>query len=165
MQCTVHPKVAEIVKDKKKSQKDNKIDLHRLSYVMRSIGQNPTDNEVDELFKKYKTGDNEIDLDGATKCGNDFADKMNAGGTDHKKALLEAFTVFDQKDQGTGKNTGNVSSGEIKHIISNLIIDNLEEVEVEELIAEVDPDGKGVIDYKEFVEVIFKPIDKMMQEA
>ena len=47
---------------------------------------------------------------------------------------------------------------EVRHIISNLGIDGLSEEELDEMIAEVDPDGSGVINYKEFVKKIFAPI-------
>ena len=47
---------------------------------------------------------------------------------------------------------------EVRHIISNLGIDGLAEEELDEMIAEVDPDGSGVINYKEFVKRIFAPI-------
>tara|TARA_B100000768_G_scaffold84547_1_gene79952 strand:+ start:228 stop:386 length:159 start_codon:yes stop_codon:yes gene_type:complete len=46
----------------------------------------------------------------------------------------------------------------VRHIISNLGIDGLSEEELDEMIAEVDPNGSGVINYKEFVKRIFAPI-------
>lgn len=58
-----------------------------LGYVMRSIGQNPSDKEVEELFKQHKLDETNIDYDGAVKCGNAFAEKM--GSVDHKKMLLD----------------------------------------------------------------------------
>ena len=47
---------------------------------------------------------------------------------------------------------------EVRHIISNLGIDHLEEEELDEMLAEVDPHGTGVINYKDFVKKIFAPI-------
>lgn len=64
-----------------------KINSVDLGYVMRSIGQNPTDKEVDELFKQHKLDEANIDYDGSVKCGNAYADKM--GTVDHKKMLLD----------------------------------------------------------------------------
>lgn len=49
-------------------------------------------------------------------------------------------------------------SSEVRHLINGLVIDNFQEEELDEMMAEVDPDGQGVIDYKKFVEVIFAPV-------
>eukprot|EP00320_Phaeocystis_rex_P020496 CAMPEP_0119069500 /NCGR_PEP_ID=MMETSP1178-20130426/19650_1 /TAXON_ID=33656 /ORGANISM="unid sp, Strain CCMP2000" /LENGTH=167 /DNA_ID=CAMNT_0007051269 /DNA_START=21 /DNA_END=524 /DNA_ORIENTATION=+ len=142
------------VEKKEKEKKDGLVTEHHLGYILRSIGQNPTEAQVKQFFAKYAKGD-KIDLDGANKAGADMFEAM--AGVDHAKALEEAFTVFDQRAQDTGALTGNVSSGEVRHIISNLGIDNLTEEELDELIAEVDPQGSGVISYKEFVKKIFAP--------
>ena len=147
------------VEKKEKESKDGLVTELQLGYVLRSVGMNPTDKEVKDLFSKYAKGD-KIDLDGANKAGSDMNDKM--AGVDHAKQLEEAFTVFDQKNQETGALTGMVSTGEVKHIINNLGIDNITEEEVDEMMAEVDPHGTGVIDYKEFTKLIFKPVDKMI---
>ena len=53
---------------------------------------------------------------------------------------------------------------EVRHIISNLGIDGLAEEELDEMIAEVDPNGSGVINYKDFVKRIFAPIPPVSEE-
>jgi len=55
-------------------------------------------------------------------------------------------------------------SSEVRHIISNLGIDGLSEEELDEMIAEVDPNGSGVINYKDFVKRIFAPIPPVSEE-
>jgi len=142
---------------KEKEKKDGLVSEPNLGYILRSVGQNPTDAQVKEFFVKYSKADKPgVDLEGTIKAGGDMFEAM--AGVDHAKALEEAFTVFDQKAQDTGALTGNVSSSEVRHIISNLGIDGLAEEELDEMIAEVDPDGSGVINYKEFVKRIFAPI-------
>ena len=125
------------------------------------MGQIPTDAQVKEFFVKYSK-DGKVDLEGAIKAGGDMHEAM--AGVDHAKALEEAFTVFDQRAQDTGALTGNVSSSEVRHIISNLGIDGLSEEELDEMIAEVDPNGSGVINYKDFVKRIFAPIPPVSEE-
>ena len=52
----------------------------------------------------------------------------------------------------------------MRHIISNLGIDGLAEEELDEMIAEVDPNGSGVINYKDFVKRIFAPIPPVSED-
>ena len=74
------------------------IDKHTLSVIMRSLGQNPTNDEVTELFNQEAAGGSKIGLDKVLKIGAEFEAKMNS--TDQHAALKEAFAVFDKDKKG-----------------------------------------------------------------
>jgi len=119
---------------------DGTIDSSELGTVMRSLGQNPTENELVDMI-------NEVDADG-NGCI-DFeefiqmmAKKMQD--TDSEQELREAFRVFDRDGNGF------ISAGELRHVMTNLG-EKLTDDEVDEMIREADLDGDGLVNYEEFV--------------
>mmetsp|Transcript_44859 Transcript_44859/g.71619 ORF Transcript_44859/g.71619 Transcript_44859/m.71619 type:complete len:205 (+) Transcript_44859:71-685(+) len=114
-----------------------------LGTVMRSLGQNPSDQELTDLVE-------EVDIDGNGEI--DFqefllmmAKKMNA--VDSEQEIREAFKVFDKEG------TGSISSAYLRHIMTTMG-DRLSDDEVDEMIQEADIDGDGDIDYDEFVKML-----------
>jgi uncharacterized tellurite resistance protein B-like protein len=47
---------------------------------------------------------------------------------------------------------------ELRHVIANLGV-QVDEDEIDEMMAEADGDGDGQIDYNEFVQVILRPLN------
>ena len=45
------------VEKKEKEKKDGLVTEHNLGYILRSIGQNPTEAQVKQFFAKYAKGD------------------------------------------------------------------------------------------------------------
>ncbi|VDI64645.1 Hypothetical predicted protein [Mytilus galloprovincialis] len=118
---------------------DGTISSAELGVVMRSLGQNPSDQELTDLV-------NEVDIDGNGII--DFqefltmmAKKMKD--TDTEEEIREAFRVFDKDGSGS------ISANDLRHIMTNLG-DKLPDEEVDEMIQEADLDGDGQIDYIEF---------------
>ncbi|RWW20025.1 hypothetical protein GW17_00015880 [Ensete ventricosum] len=114
-----------------------------LGTVMRSLGQNPTEAELQDMI-------NEVDADGNGTI--DFPEFLNLMArkmkdTDSEEELKEAFRVFD-KDQN-----GFISAAELRHVMTNLG-EKLTDEEVDEMIREADVDGDGQINYEEFVKVM-----------
>ncbi len=119
------------------------ITTKELGTVMRSLGQNPTEAELQDMI-------NEVDADGNGTI--DFPEFLNLMArkmkdTDSEEELKEAFRVFD-KDQN-----GFISAAELRHVMTNLG-EKLTDDEVDEMIREADVDGDGQINYEEFVKMM-----------
>ncbi|VAH41967.1 unnamed protein product [Triticum turgidum subsp. durum] len=132
---------------------DGCITTKELGTVMRSLGQNPTEAELQDMI-------NEVDADGNGTI--DFPEFLNLMArkmkdTDSEEELKEAFRVFD-KDQN-----GFISAAELRHVMTNLG-EKLTDEEVDEMIREADVDGDGQINYEEFVKVMMAKHTQMEQE-
>jgi calmodulin len=122
---------------------DGTITTKELGTVMRSLGQIPTEAELQDMI-------NEVDSDGNGII--DFpefltmmARKMKD--TDNEEDIREAFKVFDRDGDGF------ISAAELRHVLTNLG-EKLKGEEVDMMIREADIDGDGQINYKEFVEMM-----------
>ena len=116
------------------------ITTKELGTVMRSLGQNPTEAELQDMI-------NEVDTSG--KGTIDFPDflsmlALRMKDADSSDDIREAFRVFDKNDNGF------ISAAELRHIMTNLG-EKLTDEEAEEMIREADVNGDGVINYEEFV--------------
>lgn len=122
---------------------DGSITTKELATVIRSLGQNPTEAEIQDMI-------NEVDTDGnGTIDFREFLDLMahKMKDFDSDEELREAFKVFD-KDQN-----GYISAAELRHVMINLG-EKLTEEEVEMMIKEADTDGDGQVNYEEFVRMM-----------
>merc|ERR1712216_432622 len=112
-----------------------------LGTVLRSLGQNPTDEQLRDM------------LDGLD-CYNgfiDFPEFLSIMGPlmqdyDEVEELIEAFKVFDKGENGL------ISHAEARYILSNLG-DALTDPEADEIIMEVDY-GNGEINYEELARLL-----------
>lgn len=119
------------------------ITVKELGTAMRALGQNPTENEVQEMI-------NEVDANGNGII--DFAEFLNLYATHMKDPfseaeLQEAFATFDRDGNGQ------ISKDELMHIMTNLG-EKLSDGEIAAMIQDADVDGNGMINYKEFVRMI-----------
>ncbi|KAH7445583.1 hypothetical protein KP509_01G015900 [Ceratopteris richardii] len=122
---------------------DGNITMLELGTVMRSLGQDPTDAELQEMI-------NEVDADrNGTIDFPEFLGLMarKLKDTDSEEELREAFKVFD-KDQN-----GYISAAELRSVMANLG-EKLTDEEVDEMIREADIDGDGQVNYEEFVKMM-----------
>ncbi|KAI8504261.1 PREDICTED: calmodulin-A-like [Branchiostoma belcheri] len=125
------------------------IDTGDLGYIMRAMGQNPTEQEVQDMV-------NEVDLDqSGTIDFNEFMSVMahKLLETDHAEMLRVAFRVFDKDGNGY------IDSGELRHVMTHLG-EKLSEGEVDEMIRLADVDGDGQLCYDEFVNLMKPKRDK-----
>merc|ERR1712093_680156 len=81
-----------------------------LGTVMRSLGQNPTEAELQDMI-------NEVDADGSGTI--DFPEFLNLMAkkmkdTDSEEEIKEAFKVFDKDGNGF------ISAAELRHVMTNL---------------------------------------------
>ncbi|EEA21351.1 hypothetical protein TMatcc_009247 [Talaromyces marneffei ATCC 18224] len=122
---------------------NGEITADELREVMRSLGQNPTESELQDIV-------NELDVDRTgTIDFDEFLTMMVHKGkaTDEEAELRAAFEVFDQDGSGT------ISADEMRRVMKS-IGEDLTDAEIEEMIKEADTDGDGTIDYQEFVHLM-----------
>nr|BBB18812.1 calcium indicator protein OeNL(Ca2+)-18u [synthetic construct] len=122
---------------------DGTITTKELGTVMRSLGQNPTEAELQDMI-------NEVDADGnGTIYFPDFLTMMarKMKDTDSEEEIREAFRVFDKDGNGY------ISAADLRHVMTNLG-EKLTDEEVDEMIREADIDGEGQVNYEEFVQMM-----------
>jgi calmodulin len=116
------------------------ITITELKDVMRSLGQNPTDSELQRMILSVDdNGDNEIDFE-------EFLILMSSNKPskeDPDRELKDAFKVFDSDGSGS------ISKSEVKKLLKQLG-QNLSDAELDAMMDEVDTDGNGEIDFEEF---------------
>eukprot|EP00435_Cladocopium_sp_Y103_P020388 s3188_g5.t1 len=123
--------------------KDDRLSLKEFGTLLSSLGQNPTEQELQEWIG----GDGEHD---ASRIDfHTFLSLMSRKlkETDTEEELIEAFKVFDRDRDGF------ISGGELRASMTNLG-ERLNDTEVDEMIREADQDGDGLINYDEFVRMM-----------
>jgi len=122
---------------------DGTISTSELAEAMKSLGQNPSDGEIQDMI-------NEVDVDQSGTVDFDEFLKMmttETKGVDFEQEMRSAFDVFDKDGSGT------ISPEEIFKLMTSLG-ENLSEDDIKSMVKEVDKNGDGSIDYEEFVSFI-----------
>lgn len=116
---------------------DGFITTKELGNVMRSLRQNPTEAELQDMI-------NEIDVDGDGRI--DFpeflalmTDKLEFN--DSEEEIQEAFKIFDKDGNGF------ISAEEMREVIM-AFDETMTVAEIDEMIADADLDGDGQLDYE-----------------
>lgn len=125
---------------------DGTITTKELSTVMRSLGQNPTDAEVQDMI-------NEVDVDGSGSMEfPEFCVMMvkKMAESDTENEVREAYRVFDKEREGF------ITRSELRMIFAALP-EKLTEEEIEEMLEAADEDGSGRIEYEEFRLMLGQP--------
>ncbi|EOY11087.1 hypothetical protein QUC31_009676 [Theobroma cacao] len=122
---------------------DGCITMEELAIAIKSLDENPTEEELQNMI-------NEVDTDGNGTI--EFGEFLNLMARKMKEAeaeeeLKEAFRVFD-KDQD-----GYISPFELRQVMINLG-EKLTDEEIEQMIREADLDGDGQVNYEEFVRMM-----------
>merc|ERR1712172_143466 len=122
---------------------DGAITIKELGSAMRSMGQSPTDEELQEMIE-------EVDLNGnGTIEFSEFLSKMagKMAYSPSEKEIYDAFRVFDKDGNGF------ISPAELRYVMTKMgqVITN---EEVDQMIQEADLDGDGQVNYREFVKMM-----------
>ncbi|XP_076466190.1 uncharacterized protein LOC143297656 [Babylonia areolata] len=115
----------------------------QLGTVMRSLGHNPTDCELQDIVSELNTdGSGTINFP-------TFATimRLRMKDTDSEEEIMDAFRVFDPD------HSGSISSSDLRHIMSNLG-EKLTEDELQEMLREADLDGDGRVSISDFVRMM-----------
>ena len=120
--------------------KDGSISKKELEYILRSLNEDPEEEEIQQLL-------DEVDVDGNGEI--DFEEFVALMGKRQKQIDLEAeivnaFKVFDKEENDL------ISITELRHILSNLN-DFMTEDEIDDMLFEADSDYDGFINYKDFL--------------
>ncbi|XP_072042631.1 calmodulin-alpha-like [Amphiura filiformis] len=121
---------------------DGTITSEELGTLMRSLGQNPTEAELQDMI-------NEVDADGNDTI--DFSEFLTmVEETDPEAQIREAFRVLDKDGNGL------ISAADLRHAIMVMtnLGETLTEEEVDDMIREADIDGDGQVNYEEFVAMV-----------
>ena len=122
---------------------DGLITTKELGTVMRSLGQNLSEDELKAMIEEVDT-DKSGTIDFQEFLGL-MAWKMKESGIEEE--LIEAFKVFDRDGNGL------ISAHELRFVMSTSG-EELSEEDIEEMIREADENGDGYIDYEEFVRMM-----------
>jgi len=117
--------------------------------VLRSIGQNPTEDEILGLVIEYDVnGDGTIDFDEFIE----MMTKHTQETVDQTAEMREAFKIFDRDGNGY------IDLKELKSVITRMG-EAFSDIEADEIFRAADLNGDGKLDYDEFVQMILKPVD------
>mmetsp|Transcript_10882 Transcript_10882/g.14158 ORF Transcript_10882/g.14158 Transcript_10882/m.14158 type:complete len:154 (-) Transcript_10882:70-531(-) len=111
--------------------------------VMKNLGQNFTDSELNEIMSTM-----DLDKNGTIEF-NEFLAMMGKKSMDttDEEELRRAFRVFDDDD------SGEIVISELRETFRKLG-QNITDEELRDIVSEVDDDGDGTISFQEFVHIM-----------
>jgi len=119
-----------------------KIPCTELGTVVRSLGLNPTDQDVNNVAHSLIKG-NSFTYDDLCRA----MSKLKSGPRFEEDDIRDAFKVFDRDGNGF------VNAAELRHVMTNLG-EKLSDEEVDEMIRSVEVDSDGQVNFEEWVRVM-----------
>jgi len=122
------------------------IHTNMVATILRTLGQNFEEKDLKELIE-------EIDIDGSGELEFDEFLTLTArylvdeDSEAMQEELREAFRMYDKEGNGY------INVSALREILRALD-DKLTEDELDEMIAEIDTDGSGTVDFDEFMEMM-----------
>merc|ERR1712156_12951 len=125
------------------SDKDGVINGKELGKILRYIGQNPTEAEVQEMIEDAdKDGTGTLDIIEFLQMMREKVKEQNK-----EDEIKEAFTVFDVDGNGY------IDRRELA-LMMRFIGEPVSQEEIDDILDEADKDKNGLIDYTEFADMM-----------
>ncbi|CAH0564223.1 unnamed protein product [Brassicogethes aeneus] len=121
------------------------IETHKIATILNTIGQLFDESELNSLISRNdpdKSG--KVDFDSFCEIASHFLEEDD---DDPTQELKEAFRLYDREGNGY------ITTGTLKEILAALD-DNLNSRDLDGIIAEIDTDGSGTVDFDEFMEMM-----------
>jgi len=129
--------------------KDKKGYIHtsQVGQILRTMGQAFEERDLKQLIKEFDSdGSNQIEFEEfAALVARFIMEDEDSGALEEE--LREAFRLYDK--QGNGY----INVSDLRDILRALD-DKITEEELDEMIAEIDTDGSGTVDFDEFMEMM-----------
>lgn len=120
---------------------DGKVESSSVGQVLRSVGLNPTQAEVNKVLNEIDPkGNKRISFEEFVPVMMSFRSRKHKYGQD---VFIDSLRVFDTDNSGT------ISSGELRHVLTGLG-EKLRDEDVDQLIQGFE-DNQGQINYEDFV--------------
>jgi len=128
-------------------EKKGYIHTSQVGQILRTMGQAFEERDLKQLIKEFDTdGSNQIEFEEFAALVAQFVMGDEDSGA-LEEELREAFRLYDK--QGNGY----INVSDLRDILRALD-DNITEDELDEMIAEIDTDGSGTVDFDEFMEMM-----------
>ncbi|KAK9888168.1 hypothetical protein WA026_000437 [Henosepilachna vigintioctopunctata] len=122
------------------------IETIKISTILNTMGQLFDDHELSTLIRNNDPDDSgRVNFDGFCNIASHFLEEDDAEST--QQELKEAFRLYDREGNGY------ITTATLKEILGALD-DNLSSRDLDGIIAEIDTDGSGTVDFDEFMEMM-----------
>lgn len=130
--------------DKKKN---GVVDAVQLTNILRYLGQNPSQSEVEDIIKE--NGRSGPEKGGGTIDSNSFLNMFSSKfqENDDVQSIVEAFEVFDKDGKGF------IGVTELRHVLCNLG-EKLPDDDVEKMLSNARIPDTGQIQYAQFIDAM-----------
>ena len=126
--------------------KSGYIDVLKISTILNTMGQLFDDSELQALIgENDPEGSGKINFDGFCNIASHFLEEEDAEAM--QQELKEAFRLYDREGNGY------ITTSTLKEILAALD-DKLSSSDLDGIIAEIDTDGSGTVDFDEFMEMM-----------
>jgi len=124
---------------------DGAISCRELGIVMRSLGINPNEVELQDMIQEHDTdGSGQIEFEEFCEM---MLKHMEEDPRTQEEVYREAFRTFDKDGSGC------ISAEELRTVMGSLG-ETLTDEEIDQMIQEADIDKDGEINYEEFVQMM-----------
>ncbi|XP_051157318.1 troponin C-like isoform X1 [Leptopilina boulardi] len=127
------------------SQKTGKIEKEKVRTILNTLGHTFDDHELESLLKQEDEEDSgKLNFDSFYKVACHFQEEDDEA---LQKELKEAFRLYDKEGNGY------IPTSSLREILAALD-DQITPDQMDGMIAEIDTDGSGTVDFDEFMEMM-----------